>query len=791
MRHLPALKVVFFLAIGIAAARWWTVRPEYILAASLLLLISSILFDKHLTTNILLSLSIISSGFYLYESTTSFPGFSPFNCCVKGRITEPSHYSFGKASFPLKLERIQISPGNYINTGEKVWIRTKFIDKNLNAGDEVLAYGSLTPNPMRRNPGDFDLKRWRERNGFVGVLSVSSAADIQEVITRMPLKYRIINRISKTIDNCYVKNYVIIKTLILGSRRDIDPSFMTALRVSGLTHLIALSGLHIGFVAILLFTLGVVLRLRISWRIILVIAGVLIYASIVPARASTLRAVIMTVILVSAPLFKRWSHTANSLAFAALLILIIRPGDMFDAGFQLSFSAVTGIFILFTAGKSPRLTSILRKSRIHRFAGHYLVLPFMVSLAASLMTLPLTSHHFGILALGAPLFNLLAIPILAFIFAGSAVSILTALLIPWLGSLFAEGIDAVISVWKAIVYGFATFSPTIETSFTPLTVIALLSFFVFISLAQKSWKVKTILALLFVTCVVMWDGSAHNQQDVKCWFLDVGHGDAAVILFPEGQTVVVDGGPKPVNKLNTTINRVLKYLRLRSVDLLAATHPEADHIGGLINVIEEFPVRAAISSHVSATTNTYRELQQISIEKGVNWRIVRAGDVLRGFPPQYEFSILNPPIHAESWSANDASVVMRITTSHKNGVSSSLLLTGDIEKKAEQAIIGPQVLNASLLKVPHHGSHTSSSAEFIKAVNPAYAVISTGNEYEYKGSSATGSVRIPPALRDAEVFLTSESGAVLFESSDRPEDQGWRQVNWRDPPFFAWLFGKY
>ena len=205
-------------------------------------------------------------------------------------------------------------------------------------------------------------------------------------------------------------------------------------------------------------------------------------------------------------------------------------------------------------------------------------------------------------------------------------------------------------------------------------------------------------------------------------FIDVGQGDSILVQAPSGKTMLVDGGPVDAS------DRLVAYLKAQKVsriDVLVATHPHADHIGGLIEVLRTFVVGLVVDSGKVHTTATYERFLTLIDQKNIRFRLGRAGDGI-DLGPGLDARILHPSEPLPE-NMNDCSVVIRLQYG-KVG----FLFTGDAEREAENAILRSGAdLHATVLKVAHHGSRTSSSPWFLKAVEPAVGVIlvGAGNSY--------------------------------------------------------------
>jgi len=785
MRPLPALKVVICLAAGIIIGAWTSLSPALLAITAILALTGAIILDRRSVSNILLAVSLVTVGGFAYKASLPPDKFKPIRLTITGRIAEPPVRYNDQTAFPLDEITLQFLNKQPVHINKKVWLKIKRSISNLEAGKYITTRGTLRSLKPKRNPCDFNLKSWRERNGYFGILYGDKYLELEIHPQSPSLIFRIRNSIASSIDRYISSEASLIKALLLGIRRELDPSLVEALRTTGLSHLLALSGLHIGFLVAILIGLGAILRLPVSGRALMAICGIFLYMLIVPPRASTLRAAIMAAMFLSSPVLKRWSPPLNSLAVASLIILCFRPEDLFDAGFQLSFAAIGGIILFndFSRIASHFLTRW--GGWFSRQIRRFVLVPFFISCAATIMILPLTSCLFGRMALGAPVFNLVAIPLLGFIFAGAWIMVVSSMFCPYLTDLIADGLIGVITVWKKTAFLLADFAPTWTNILTPLTITLILLALIWLAVGKNRLKFRFIIVTLTVATLLIWNGNCSILSRFQIWFLDVGQGDAAIWLFPKGQTVVIDGGPSHYTNRQSVVTEALTYFKRKRIDILAVSHPEEDHIGGLIEVIDRFPIGLALASPTKSTTETYKLLMKASKRNHVQWKIAHVGDMICGLPVEYSLKVKSPPYHVENWSSNNASLTLLLKVQTSPESISNHLTTGDIEKRAESRLAGIGGIQAGLLKAPHHGSFTSCTEDFINVVDPDFVVISRGYRYEKIVSRKVSELK----ARGIEVLQTVDDGAILFVPDRNIEQGGWKVVDWRQPSFFRWLFG--
>ncbi len=501
----------------------------------------------------------------------------------------------------------------------------------------------------------------------------------------------------------------------LGDRSGLTPAGYARYVDTGTSHILAISGIHVSIVfvtATAFFEALTSTRRRAS---VLALLLVWLFALMAGGRAPALRAAIMFTMYVLADFARRERDAPTALSIAALLFTVWRPDILFDAGFQLSFLSVASLLLFL-----PHFSGLLE-----RFP-YYLRQPLAMPVAVLVLPLPMAAYHYNSISLAAPLANLLVVPLLGMglwlCFATSALSFV------WMGAAALFG-HALLPVTLLIGWIIDTVRglPGAHVDVSRPSGTALLCYWLalgvlVLAFENPPWRRRAGVAatLLLVLAVLSWRPAPVPEAVV----LDIGHADAIYIHTPGGDTILIDGGDR--SPYGDAGERVLvPFLRARGIrrlDKVILTHPHRDHLGGLLTVFEELPVGELLAGAELNTHDPETEEARLAVlcaEHAVPVRTLRAGDsiALAGAA----LDVLHPdPARADAPNPNNRSVVCRFRWS-----GGSLLLTGDIEQPVEEALCG-SACRSDLLKVPHHGSDTSSTGPFLDAVAPRYALVSTG-----------------------------------------------------------------
>jgi len=270
----------------------------------------------------------------------------------------------------------------------------------------------------------------------------------------------------------------------------------------------------------------------------------------------------------------------------------------------------------------------------------------------------------------------------------------------------------------------------------------------------KKWLIPPLLIAAFL----VWSAvSAMPDDKLHISFLDVGQGDA--ILIQQGsQQILIDGGPD-TQKINLELSEKLPFWD-RTIELMISTQPQADHITGLVEVLNRYEVKQVLEPGVPYVSSIYQEWLKLVEDKGIKHKLARAGqeiDLGNGI----KIEVLNPPTDLFEGTSSDVDnngVVLRLSTG-----KISFLLTADIRREAEFELIGQRAnLRSTVLKVAHHGSKTSTSAQFLAVVDPEIAVISVGATNPFGHPSPEVVERLKERLGEDKVYLTSQNGTIEF-----------------------------
>ncbi len=659
-------------------------------------------------------------------------------------------------------------------------------------------YGDVLRLPLRlrtpRNfstPGSFDYESYLARQGIYLSAFLWDDKNIEHLGKQERFLRGRIEQARRTIrtffnDHLDAQTAAILRALIIGDTGGLGKNLRATFSRAGVAHVLAISGLHIGLVAVAAYGAWWWLLSRSRYLLLacsvpklaalLTIPPVLFYAGLAGGSVATWRAVVMVLVYLLAILLDRQDEVYRSLALAALFISLCWPGAVLDISFQLSFLAMLAIFLgmerfsaWWTRLRERRLFTLHpRYERALLWGATYI----MISTCALLGTAPITAAHFNQVALAGLLANLFAVPLLGsaavilgliaagltFLHTGLAtLALLCAGVVTQIGAWFVSWIAA----WPYAAFDVVT--PTF------LELILLYGLLACLFLPVSRFRTSTLryLPLLCLTLLLIdsavWIWHRHFHRDLRVWFLDVGQGDAAVVEFPGSRVMVIDGGGFASESFDAGEAILAPFLwsqKISRVDILVLSHPQLDHYGGLIFLAEHFSVREFWWNGERSSSERFAQLEAALSKHGVTKRVLcreTPETTIAGIRVQ----ILHPPCQSFGLGPNNASLVLRL--SHG---TVDIVFTGDIEAQGEQTILATHhTLASEIVKVPHHGSRTSSTLAFVEAVSPHLAVMSLGSYNRYRFPAPEVMQRY--AAQGSLTLRTDLAGTVLVKSDGR------------------------
>ncbi len=795
MKDYPVIKFTSALIIGILLSKFISFNILILTAVTSAVIIIYMLVNKFGMKRQFLSaavyLSLIVLGVYAAGSQSAGRYFLPGSIYKEKKVTAYGVIDEINLQNTHGLKFIITSDSLFIFNRKivaKVRLLCRIYDNNpaalnslyanLKPGYRIELKGNYNRGRGMRNPGEFDYAAYLRSKGLAGVLTSYRADGIKILDNSENDLKSVLFSVRKSIDRIIYRYHEIrtaslLRGLLLADRSEIDQETKTEFINSGVVHVLAVSGLHVGFIAVIfLFLFG---RFNLYLKSLLTIAGLFTFLLITGSPPSVFRATVMAVVIIIAYLSGRSTNLFNSLALAAAIILLADPSELFNPGFQLSFAAVLSIAAVF-----PFFNSRISALRIKNKAIKWLLTFIGVSLSAQIGTLPLTLTYFGKLSIVALAANVVVIPLIGVIVGVAIVTLAFAPILPAIASYYAAANE----LFCGFLFKFVNYISSFDYSFISIKSYSAgdaLIFYVFVILffyfygKLKHTSAKSALALLSLSCILLFSGFDDKpilpEGKLDVMMVDVGQGDSFIVKFPDGKTALIDAGSASYYFDNgkSVLLPLMDYLDIDKFDYGFVSHIDLDHYGGFMSLIREGKVKEIYKPKIDSSLKKDMRFENLIHKFKLPIRYYRKEIINEGAAKIY---VMNDSVFDSQagLSSNDRSGFFKIVYG-----KSSFLFTGDMEARAEkyysQAYGG--FLKSDVLKVDHHGSRSGSTEIFLSAVKPAFSLISAGLDNKFGHPAAIVIDRLRKI--QSKIYRTDKSGAIVLSSGGNSV----RFINWK------------
>jgi competence protein ComEC len=698
---------------------------------------------------------------------------------IEGRLVEDASPTANGASQLLNVDRIA-SRGLWRQTegGVRLAIGGSLTPEACplwRAGRRVRVTASLRVPTGYLNPGARDETAALVRRGVALVGSVKSAA-LVEVVARghaaaeaaAAVRARVREAVGRRLGGRSPTSAAIVTAILIGDRAGLDPDVERRLQEAGTYHVIAISGGNIAVLAALALAVVRFTRAPGASGPLGAILALSAYGYVAGGGPSVGRATLAAVLYLAARALDHRTPPLNALAVTLAVAILASPLDLYDPGLALSFGATLALIV---GAERIVIHSALgiRHSALRAF-----VSLGAATICAEIAVLPLGALAFGRVTAAGLALNFIAIPLMAVVQVSGLVLVAADGLAPPLADLAAGVADLSVSAVMAST-GLLDLAPWL-TWRVPAPSLLLLTVYYGAWLLILATRRARYLSLTIALCAGLLiaappgtlalprDPRGTTPRALEVTVLDVGQGDSILISLPSGRRLLVDAGGTPGSTFDfggRVVAPALVTLGVRRLDVLALTHPDPDHLGGAPAILRDFaPVEiwegVPVPRHPAR-----RALALEAARRRTGWRMLRAGTRLRDGLAEIDVLHPPPPDWERQQARNDDSLVLDVRLGDV-----SVLLTGDISRAIERALI-PSLRPAAIriLKAAHHGSATSTSAEFLRALRPAAVIFSAGRDNRFGHPAPAVVARVQAS--GAQVFRTDRDGAIAVTTDGR------------------------
>ncbi|MCF0220688.1 MAG: DNA internalization-related competence protein ComEC/Rec2 [Fibrobacter sp.] len=730
----PALLSAVVIAITFASLD----SPDFAFALLLPLIFMNHVFPRFLQWVILLSLT---AGIVFHEISLDTAS-TPSGTAAKEMLVETGCGLVESSQVKASGQAIIIKTTDSANAGKRVRLTEK---RDLPIyplpGDSICYEASWYPVNPPTVPGGFDTKGWLRSQGLSGYGKFKHWT----VFKHHWVPERSFYSFRKWIEKRFAQYLQPAETglllgLLAGDRSGIPDALRSDFQRSGLVHVLAISGFHVVLLAGMLMVFLKATGLPHHVVRIVAIILLLVYIPVTGGSPAVRRAVLMFAVPQIGALFQRNANTLNSLGVALLFIMLPEPAVIWNPGFQLSVAATMGILISGPMNPLKKIPSPLKKNKLWNLFQNYVLDPTYVTLCATLSTAPFLIHHFKTLSPFAWLGNIVVVPAISMGMQAGLFALISPL--DFLRENFcyaAQFFLRLASLLTNILSDSAQASVTVGP-FGPgiLLLCGLAVVLLPLCRANKLARFYGMACILIFSFIFAGGGLSNaSHPSWKITTIDIGQGDSHLITTPSGKRILVDAGDSEIlggkGKKDSGKDVIVPYLHhigVSSLDALIITHPDLDHYGGSLSIIKTFPVKELWITDCARIEgkDSWQKIIAQAYKRGV---VIR--DIGQGFLWKenfFELKVLHPDTRT-CYDANTQSITFRV-----KGLGHSAIFTGDLTVAGEKEILKKDLfLQSDVLKLGHHGSKTSSSAVFLKAVSPRLAIISSGRRNRFRHPS--------------------------------------------------------
>ena len=744
---------------GILAASYLGVHSFFIVGILLLSLLVRLCFGRipHLLLAMCMIVSFLCGSIGLHYREAKYTQFTDQffdrSVVLYGRIVSDLSPGQYYDSFDFQVKTILPQNGDeHYSVDKTVIIKANTgLYPYLKYGDYAVIYTTLTEGSLAQNFDSFDYRAYLKNKDIAGIgylkendLALSSGeAQWQDLFhaTRSFLLDGLDRYLSPD-------NAAFMKGFLLSDKSTLPDHMQDALQKSGVYHIVSASGMHISIVMMLL--LIILRRLRVNERFAnsITVLAIVFFMALIGFTPSILRAGIMCILALLGQIIYRKTDFFTSLSVSALIILIINPYSLFDAGFILSYSATIGISVFSKKGMPL----------IYKYLPGFLGDAVGTSLAATIASLPFTVLFFHYVPVFFLLSNIVILPFCGIIFVLAFFISALSFVLPPLGYTLAVGSNFLLDLLMFLLRTITNIPyATIRVAVPSIAQIALyygvvVVLYLLIRKKPKRQVQAASLVCALLLCINITSYVTHiGSYTIE--FINVGQGDSVLITCANGERILIDCA-RPSTERSTILTNYLETKGINTIDKIYLSHGDSDHSGGLENVLLNFNVSQIFYPDYADYKDPESDIiRDLAMQSDIDFLLIDNSYTYQN--GELSLRALSPWDSLPSELANDNNISMVL---RGDILGHSFLFTGDIDVDIENLLLDHDI-DIDILKVAHHGSRYSSGDDFLAATTPLYSIISVGNNtYGHPTDEALQRLE----AHGSQILRTDQRGTILF-----------------------------
>jgi len=766
------------LGAGIGCASWLSLSMEIVLALLIVVLILSVYgcYRAKMWTWLAVMTAFFLAGCLRFMAADNLPEqdishWAKETVKVEGILREVPRLSADnqgkkKQRYLLEVTKVKQQGQEWQNAsgGLYVYAAERGVPV-VRIGDKVTATGKVRPPHGYQNPGQLDTKMLLKSQGISASLSAGKQGIKVEPVETAAFARKLAEvrrHYRESMEKVMPKaDAAAIFAMLFGGYDGLKPELVDSFTITGIVHILSVSGSHISLLAAVMAGLGTLLRLPKAITAVLVVSLIVVYSLLAGAVPPVIRSAIMGGLAFVALALDRERDAQRILLLTGLVMLLISPLLLFHISFQLSFLATAGLLYL-----APVWQNYFREHGCNA----YIAAGLSITLAAQLATLPILAWYFNQLSLSSLIANLVVVPLVEMIIVLGLFAGVIALILPFAGSVvFAGGslllgVVTEMTVKIAALPASAIWIPSMNFGWGVIYYLLLGMFLLKAEQRAKLWdgikkRRNAFCMALLVAAVFVVSVQLAKPKEMQVHFIDVGQGDAALVITSGGHAFMFDTGGTRDSNFDIGAKVDVPYLLhygVLSLDAVFLSHAHEDHAAGCGGILHKLPVAQVITADEGILD--YARSMRLGDNDPLlhKFHTARQGEQMTVDGVTIEVLFAPPLREGDNKTGNEASNVYRVSYG-----KASFLFTGDLTKEKEAQLLAEGINPAStVLKIGHHGSDTSSSLAFLQAVKPKFGVFCVGADNSFGHPKSVVLQRFKQ--QGIKTFRTDENGAVVF-----------------------------